>query len=253
MPAAFSPWIESFQVRSYEADAGGIATPASLCNYLQEAAGNHAFALKVSVEQLHDRNLTWMLSRLRLEMDRLPSWRDTVVVETWPSGTRGPLAIREFLLRDEKRLEIGRASTAWLLIDVNRRRPSRLPPDVLALRHPDSPSVMPFPSDRLDGPAFPTIEEEVAVHWSDMDVNEHVNNVRYVSWAVDTLPQSIVGEHRLTHLAVDFIGETRVGDRVRVRTGMDARSDQTTSGSEILLNSDGTPVARVVATWKPAS
>ena len=60
-PKTAAVWTEAFPVRAYEADVNGTLSIAHLCNYLQEAAGNHARSLGVSVEQLQELDLTWML------------------------------------------------------------------------------------------------------------------------------------------------------------------------------------------------
>ena len=76
-------WEETFRTRAYEVDAGGAASPLTLCNWLQEAAGNHANALGWSVDALAPKGLTWVLSRLHLEIGRLPAWKEVVRVATW--------------------------------------------------------------------------------------------------------------------------------------------------------------------------
>lgn len=244
------PWTEFYRVRSYEADANGRATPASLCNYLQEAAGNHASALGLSVEQLRLSGLTWMLSRLRLEAAQLPHWRDTISVETWPSGNQGLLAMREFIVRSDSGEAIARATTAWLLIDLDRRRPARLPEEVLALRLPDRRPALTFTGDRVPAPEDPHAEEPVIVRWTDMDVNEHVNNVRYVAWALDALPEDILRSCMLSALSVDFLSESHMGDRLRVRRGAGAGGEEQRFLCEISRESDGSEVARIASAWR---
>ena len=244
-------WTERFRVRSYEADARGIATPASVCNYFQEAAGNHAFSLKVSVEQLQERNLTWMLSRLRLQVDRLPRWREDVDVETWPSGASGIFAIRHFVLRSGRE-ELARAATAWLLIDLARRRPVRLTDEILQLASPDRPVPLPFTNDRVPAPQNPVTEDTVSVRWSDMDVNEHTNNVRYVAWAMDALPEAVHQRVALAALSVDFLGETRPSEVLMVRSAPSQSGDQMRFLTELVKEADDRPVARLESSWRGA-
>jgi acyl-ACP thioesterase len=102
-------WTDEFPVRLYEADSRGSLAVGSLCNYLQEAAGNHAGHLGVSVGQLMERGLTWVLSRLHVCVARLPRWRDEVTIETWPSGLDEMVATRDFRLHDGGGRSIGRA------------------------------------------------------------------------------------------------------------------------------------------------
>ena len=73
-------------MRAYEADERGRASILTVCNYLQEAAGNHAFHLNLAVDQLLKQDLTWVLARLHVRMNSYPRWRDELAITTWPSG-----------------------------------------------------------------------------------------------------------------------------------------------------------------------
>lgn len=211
-------WTESFRVRSYEADPSGRASILSICNYLQEAAGNHATDLGVSIDQMTDRRLTWMLARLRVEIDRYPSWRDEVVIETWPSGTDRLYAMREFIVKQGCGSEIARASSAWLMIDLDRRRPVRLPEFVTALEVPDRSRPLAMPSDRLPDVSGDPLAHEVRVRHSDLDMNGHVNNVLYAEWSIESVPAEILESSTVRMLDLEFRAESNYGDTVEIRT-----------------------------------
>ena len=245
MPAPAAAWTETFRVRAYETDPSASASVPSICNYLQEAASNHANSLGVSVEQLTGQNLTWVLSRLHVEMDAYPQWRQTVRVETWPSGENGLYATREFVIYDEADERVlGRGTSAWLLIDVARRRPIRIPDFVTAIRLPERGRVLPDTFDRLPAlPADAPHARTIRVRYSDLDLNRHANNVCYVAWALETLPVSLLESHRLTSLEVHFRAETAEGDVVEARAAtVDApeltflhRLDRASDGREVAV------------------
>ena len=209
-------WSETFRVRSYETDPGGDASIQTLCNYLQEAAGNHAGKLGVAVDQLTRRNLTWVLARLRLEVDRYPSWREEVVVETWPSGQDGLYATREFLIYDASSQTIGRGSSAWLMIDFERRRPIRIPQFITEIPLPDRPRPIRNMPSRLPDVCDGAEEKHLDVRYSDLDVNGHVNNVHYVEWSVEALSADLLASHAVSTLDVHFQAEATFGDAVTV-------------------------------------
>lgn len=209
-------WRETYAVRSYEVQPDGFATMQTICNFLQEAASNHATALNLSVEQLAERSVTWVLGRLRVQMDGYPQWREKVHVDTWPSGEHGLSAHREFVIRDEGGDEIGRGTSAWLLIDLTRRRPMRMPDYVKALRLPDRPAPLPGGWRRLAAP-HDGEETTFRVRYSDLDVNQHVNNVCYVDWAVEAVPEAVMQEYEVREMEIHFRAETGTGATVRSR------------------------------------
>lgn len=239
--------LESFKIRSYEIDPRGVATFQSVCNFLQEAAGTHARELGVSVEQLLDIGLTWVLSRLRVEIDAYPALTEMVVIETWPAEINKLYAIRDFRLRTAGEAQIGAATSAWLLIDMERKRPARLPEHIRKF-HPDEPVralALGFePLAKVDQPEF---EKSFAVRMSDLDLNNHVNNTCYIEWALESLPRAFQMAHQITAFEIQFLAEGVYGDTVMAQA-QQADSPQTYVHG-LFRASDGRELARAVSTW----
>ena len=207
-------WTESFLVRAYEADIAGNLGIVDLCNYLQEVAGNHARDLGVSIEFLQEQQMTWMLSRLHVQMERYPTWRETVVIRTWPSGHNGLHAIREFLIYTEDGTLIGKGTSGWLMIDLKRYRPIRIPAFIDALVTPhlprpidDSFNKLPSPKEAPSGPAF-------RVQYQDLDINQHANSMRFLVWALESVPYEWRTSRTLAGIEAQFRAEAKYGDEL---------------------------------------
>jgi acyl-ACP thioesterase len=213
MTTAELTWTERFRVRSDEMDLHGRAAITAVCNWLQEVAGNHARSLGWGIEQLAAEQLTWVLARLHLRLDRLPAWRDEVTVTTWPAGVDRLYAVREFRLEDGRGL-VGVATTGWVLVHLGRRRPVR-PPVALAALGRDGPGrTLADRFEPLDPAVTAAHEEEFTVRFGDVDRNRHANNVRLIGWALETLPLEVL-ERPLAELEVDFRSEAQLGATVR--------------------------------------
>jgi medium-chain acyl-[acyl-carrier-protein] hydrolase len=201
------PWKETYRVRSYEAALDGMLSLPSLCDYLQEIAGNHARELGLALGQLG--RLTWVLHRLRVSADRRPAWGEDVEIITWPSGHNGLAADREFLISDASGI-CARASSQWLLFDLDRRRPVRLPDSVTTLSVPDLDLPL-GASEKMIVDATEVLLR-TTVRRSDLDMNGHVNNVRYLHWMMDTL----TGDTYPIGVDIVFKSEALLGDEVDV-------------------------------------
>ncbi|MBO6576318.1 MAG: hypothetical protein JJ896_16525 [Rhodothermales bacterium] len=237
---------ETFRVRAYEAGPDGMARPDVLCNYLQEAAANHAALLGVSGEALAGMNLTWVLSRLVIEIEQFPAWQDTVQVRTWPAGLQGIFAIRDFELTASSGA-VARATTAWFLIDTARRRPARLPEQVTGIQLPERARSLVDDFSRLppvedDGVRMPLVAAP-----SDMDLNQHVNHVRYLAWMLDSMESDWLDRHRLRRLQIQFRSESRAGDALVVRSA--ARSEF--GWAHEVLNESGQGLSQAHSEWLP--
>ncbi len=206
-------WSETFRPRFYEVGPDGCITLEALANYFQEGASNHAAGLGVGMEHLFAKGQSWVLSRFFIQMQQFPQWKDPVTVETWPAGTERMFALRLFRLRSGER-ELGFGSSAWLLIDLQRRRPLR--PDFAHTFDGPGPAIdisekLP---PKVEAPAAAASERAFTVRTSDLDMNRHVNNVKYIDWALEAVPPETRKACRLKKLQMNFLAECREGEQV---------------------------------------
>jgi acyl-ACP thioesterase len=242
-------WTESFTVRVFETGANGTLAVRGLCDFLQEAAGNHARALGVSVEELLRKDLTWVLSRLRMQVHRLPVNGQQVTVRTWPSGIDRLFAFRDFTVSDAQGRTTCSAVSAWLILDTRSRRPVRVQG---IFNSPDTrniPRAFAADLEKLPGCAEAENEISLSVRWSDLDVNRHVNNSRYAEWVVEGVAGVAREPGVLTRLDIDFLAETQHPGTVRVRARHDT-SDPSRVAHTITRAEDGVEVARARTEWK---
>lgn len=214
MPPADLPfvWSEPFCVRAYEAGPDGRASALRLCDFIQEAAGEQARTFDLEVFDVGDGRLgTWVLSRLRLRLRGRPAFGETVHVATWPSHYDGLRAERDFEVHGpDGRLAWG--TSAWFVLDVERRRPVRLPPALMAFGPADRPRALADAAPPPEAPPFIVHRATFGVRRSDLDRIGHANHVRYAEWALEALPDPLPG--RLDALDVVFKAEAVRGDRV---------------------------------------
>ena len=97
---------------------------------------------------------------------------------------------------------------------MERRRPVRVEPFGKAIHQTAHKDDISASLKKLPAPERPTFSREFQVRYRDMDVNQHVNNVSYVEWALESLPASILTEASLKDLDVNFSGEAYLGDTV---------------------------------------
>jgi acyl-ACP thioesterase len=235
----------SFTVHSFDADAFGLLSPVALAGYLQEAAGLSAEALGFGNSLLNARGLAWVLARQRLVLDTPVRRGDTLTVETWPAGIDRVTALRDFrLLRDG--LEVGRALTGWLVMDLSSRRPGRpdrlLPPE----RHAQTGHVLPLPAGPLPALATPSMEKRFLVRYADIDANRHVTNASYIGWALEAVEEPVWQGQRLAELDVQFLAEARHGQYVRSRAAEDGDGGRL---HEVVREEDGKALARARTRW----
>lgn len=246
MKAELQPeWRTAHIIRSYDVDPGCTARLPVFCRFMQEAAYFHAEHLGVGHSQLSLENMTWVLSRMRIEAHRLPKWGETITLRTWPSGRDRLFYYRDFEITDDGGEPILQASTAWFVIDTIKRE--RIIPDWWkTAEYPFGPAVFDSKLVRLKACGCEAGEKQT-VNYGDLDQNGHVNNVRYIEWVLNSLPLEFHQAYRLQSLEVNYLAEAVYGHQVRIcRNDMGAM----TFGHGII--GDGAELFRAVTAWEEA-
>ncbi len=216
-------WTGVYEIHTYHLDANERASVAQMCSFLFDAAGNHAYDLGFAVPELKETNMTWVLSRFKAVFDYYPKWKERIYIQSWPSGNERLFAYRQFLIFNTEKLPIGRASSAWLLIDLKSRRPLR--PETLFSRadviyhdnsYDERPGKLKYQSDSGKGSFEDTRTFEVL--YSDLDLNNHVTSVSYIKWILETIPLEKRNTMFLNTLQINYLAEAHYGETLEVST-----------------------------------
>ena len=208
----------NFKVRSYECGSDGRATLPTICNLFQEAASLHAASLGFGKGDFASagENISWVLTRLVVKMNRYPAWEDELTVETFPRGGRKIVAWRDFVVKDAKGETLGVASSEWMIIDLATRKIHAIPEKVFAANDPANVPVLglePFAKFRFPEGGSGVSPLHFPAMKSQIDLNGHVNNVHYINWMLEPCESRCPAE-----MEVVFRSETFAGDEVCVET-----------------------------------
>lgn len=241
MPDYSLAWRQPFTIRAYEAGPDERASLLVVADLFQEAAGEHARAAGLETFDLGGGTGTWVLTRLRLAVADLPRMREDVEVETWPSGHDRLRAFREYVLRGADGRDLVRGTSAWLVMHAQRRRPVRLPEAVYDFGPTDPTRLLTFGAEPA-APEAAESERRFAVRRSDLDRVGHANNVRFLEWTLESLPD----DAGLQEIEVLYRAEAVYGDTVVVRSGplADGVRDH-----EIVREADGRTLALARTRW----
>lgn len=211
-------WVDRYQIHSYEVDRHSRLSIVSAVNYFQESAWRNAESMGFGFKALSTRDRFWILSRLYVEMYRYPLWGDTVLLETWPKGMESLFALRDFRIKSEDGKELlGAGTSSWLIIDGATHRLQRV--DHVCGDMPCYPqNAVDRQSEKIALAATMTPHVSLVAGYTDVDVNNHVNNVCYLHWAVSHLP---IEEQSLTvrSAEINFLSESRLHDPVEILYG----------------------------------
>ena len=206
----------SFVLRAPDADFRAAWRPGAIFTTMQELGESDSARWNVGYFALREKGLAWVITRALLQIDRAPVIGETIVARTWPGKPRHAIYPRYYQFQDSDGQVFARASTLWVLMDIAARE--MVPGERYALPAFEI-SALPPP---IENPgAIPKLagEENRAereVKFSDLDINRHVNNARYVDWLCDRYPYEWHDRHRLSRLTVHFASETKPEEKLEM-------------------------------------
>lgn len=207
---------ENYQIRTYEIDSEKRATIPSLVKLMHEAAMQNVIELKLSYWDLLPHEVSWVLLRKHLQVNRLPLLGESITVITYPAGFDRFFTHRDYKICTTDGEILAQSSSSWLLMNTRTRKMApllgfirqfedRMPPAEHCLQRP--PSKLPQ-LERVD------YLKTFLVGWHDLDFNQHLNNTYYVQWMLETLPVSFLESGTLQALDINYRSECRYGTQV---------------------------------------
>lgn len=210
-------YIVKHRLTCYETDAAWRLKPASFMNMAQEAAGCHAVELGFGYDDLIATNTAWILSRVRVDFLDTPLWREDMTLTTWHKGLNRLFFLRDFIMTDSEGRERVKATTSWLVMNLETRRLVR-DPNLMEDSTICTENAIETPADKVQMPKDkePVFVMNHLVSYSDVDTNGHTNNAMYMHWAMDAVDYEISSQRSVKSFTINFNHETKPGDLVAI-------------------------------------
>jgi acyl-ACP thioesterase len=199
-------FTKNFNVGFRHVDRGGLLTPVAMLDYLEEAAAGHAEALGVGYNAMVEKRQAWVLARISVRMDRRPRFQETIEVSSWPRGHDRLFAVRDYEMRLGG-LPLVRARSSWIILDLDKRRPIR-PQEIMGtLPLNEGKNALHESAAALDETQELTKVAERKALYSDLDLNGHVHNTRYMQWICDLLAPEKIEKSLSVNLDINYLKE----------------------------------------------
>ena len=241
---------KEYRVHVYETGPDGKLNLYSMFNYLQDIASDHAIRLGFGRDDLMRENRFWVLSRIYAEITQLPKWEDSIIIKTWPNGTDKLFALRNFDVSFPDGKHIASATSSWLILDRTTRKVQR-PDAMLAKFYSDlHPNHSPIRyASKLEPPAEESkASQSYRIKVSDLDINLHTNNVRYLSWVSDCYNLDFIMKNVPRSAEINYLAESQLDEEVVIKSSVEKMNGAVYSHS-IFRISDDRELCRIRIEW----
>lgn len=203
---------ETFHIAGNAVDRFNRLKPSALLDMMQQVATNQCALMAMDWDSMAERGLCWVVTRQQVRILRPIVGGTTVTVETWPGVTSRVAYPRSTVGYDEQGNEIFRAISLWVLMDIHNRKmvlPGKSGLDFSGIERGGELAVPgSLAPVKLEGSAARQVV------YSELDVNGHMSNTRYLDWMADLLPSSFHACHSLVEFTVSYLSEAREGETV---------------------------------------
>ena len=164
-------------------------------------------SLDIGKAKTIDQGMFWVITRIELEILEHPKYLQNVILKTYPGDDLKFIFPRYFLLEDEKGRPLIRASSTWVVLN----------------RKDHSINLNPFggfkaPIEHYEGElSLPgkvraseaSLVEQRKVRYSDIDLNGHLNNTKYIDYIMDIHDSAFYKKNRIQRFLINYEKELK--------------------------------------------
>lgn len=235
-----------FTIDAYLTDFRGRATLPMIGGFMLQAATKHAEERGFGYSSMTSIQRVWVLSRMAIEIFEYPKNDTIMVIKTWVASVNRLFTERYFAFENEEGKEIGFAKSLWASIDLKTRKPTNvlelegLSEYITDKENPiEGMTKIPILKDNYD------IATDFVVQYSDVDINKHLNSMKYIEHFVDVFDIDMFREQEIRRIEINYISEGRYGTKLDILRKKDKED------SYILEMRDGdTNVCSARVIWK---
>jgi len=186
-----------------------------LGNHMLNAADFHSTDRGFGMRYLLTINRSWVLSRLAIEMEEMPKMYTKFNVETWVESAMRYFTSRNFRVVDNEGRVYGYGRSIWAMIDTETRQPT----DIFAIDNGainnwiEKDKECPIEKGgRVKMDEGAKLVRTIDTYYNDVDINGHINSVKYIEHVLDLWDQQWYMAHRIKRFEIAYVAEAHQGD-----------------------------------------
>lgn len=234
-----------FLVDAYLSDFKGRATLAMIGGFMLKSATRHAEERGFGYTAMTSQKRVWVLSRMVIEIDEYPENDTTMSIKTWVSDVNKLFTERCFALLNEDGNKVGYARSTWAAIDLETRRPTNVFELDGLSDYIDGYEPCPIDGMKKILPLKDSLPVSTfIVKYSDIDINGHLNSMKYIEHFVDLFDLNIFKQKEIKRFEINYLAEGKYGSSIQL-----LRKDED-DVSVLEMRSDSSIISTSRVTWQ---
>ena len=217
MPLQQEISTKEFTVRFSDCDHTSHLRLSSIFRFMEESAVLDSEQNGFGIWKMVQHGYTYAISRIKLRVNHIPVWGEQLTISTWTKGFfNHKVALKDYSIFDAQGNAVAQATSSWLLVNLKTGKaedPENAP--YLPLIFPEHQAISEN-LELLDVEGTPQLVLAKCARYSDLDMNRHVNNCRYVDWAMDALSLQEIKDHPIRSIQMNYLSQVPFDGNVNI-------------------------------------
>lgn len=187
--------------------------PSSFFLLFQDVATSAAETNGLGRDKMLDKGRLWIFLRVSVRFYEYPMFGDKVSLFTYPGPTKAVFYPRHAYMTNEEGKELARVNSLWAVLKEDTREMLMQPLPITGVEKHDN--ELPSPK-KVEVPSDITLVSQRLISYSDLDLNKHMNNIRYVEYILDIFPTSYYTSHPLKGIDINYLHEIKEGETLSI-------------------------------------
>ena len=210
-------YYQDYYIHTYEVDKNKRLNVSALLNYFQDAMVHNADSFGAGTDFYQSIGLVWVLIDYEIDIIELPLGKTTVTSGTLPYSFKRFFAFRKWEMRDKDKNLIAEAKGKFVLMDVNTKEIVAPTKDIISMfkYSLEEAYAVPFSKNKqLDSPIIYNNKDTVKTSY--IDINNHMNNVYYMTVAHNNIPHELLDDYFIEKIRITFKKESIIGEKLEI-------------------------------------
>jgi len=209
-------YTKKFFIGYSDVDSNNRCKLSKIVDLLQNTATLHSKSVGYGTKEMMELKQAWLMLGWHVRILKYPEADMDVEVRTWSRGIKGVEAKRGYEVLNEEGEVLMIADSSWALFDLEAQKLIRAPEEMINAY--GAIECNPFEGEkieRLRDNQISEIETKIKIGKRDIDTNHHMNNAKYMEYAMEVLPENIV----ITEFENAYRKQIAYGEEIKISYG----------------------------------
>ena len=218
---------QNMTINYSDVDSYNEMTNRGILRLMQEIAGIHSGSLGYGVNDMPKTGIAWIILNWKLKILQRPHTNTPLLLRTWVRSENPLYSYRDFDVYDNDNNLIAVATSKWIIFDINKKSITKIPKGIKEkYSYEDKFAIIDKWNEKLTEPKDSTFVMNYRVQRRDIDTNNHVNNLYYLDYALEALPEEIYKTTNFSNVEIMYKHEAKLGDTLSLFYAKENNNDE---------------------------